>query len=105
MCLGFYRVNYDNENWMALIKQLHVDHEQIHVINRAQLINDAFALAKAGYLDYSVPLHLTEYLTNENNAMPFHSALNEFSYLLRCMRRDRRGYEKLKVNKWQLNFT
>lgn len=45
---GFYRVNYDAENWQALAMQLATDHLRISVQNRAQIIDDAANLAKAG---------------------------------------------------------
>ena len=41
---GFYRVNYDLENWNKLIKQLKENHTLINPINRAQLIDDSFNL-------------------------------------------------------------
>ena len=34
---GYYRVNYDEENWKMIIKALNEDHTKIHVINRAQV--------------------------------------------------------------------
>lgn len=45
---GYYRVNYDDDNWKLLILQLNTNHEAIHVINRAQIIDDALNLARAG---------------------------------------------------------
>lgn len=94
--IGFYRVNYEVDNWMALIKQLNDTPTDIHVFNRAQLIDDAFNLARAGQLDYSVPLHLTKYLKNENNTTPWYSAMNGFSYLLERMPRSDEGYANFK---------
>lgn len=45
---GFYRVNYERSNWKRLNRQLKKDHLEIHTVSRAQLIGDAFQLAKAG---------------------------------------------------------
>jgi len=83
---------------MALIKQLNDTPNDIHVLNRAQLIDDAFNLARSGRLDYSVPLHLSKYLKNENNTTPWYSAMNNFAYLLERMPRSDKGYANLKVN-------
>lgn len=96
--LGFYRVNYDEENWNALISQLHDDCNEIHVLNRAQLIDDAFNLALANRMDYAQVLKLSEYLINENDPVPWYSVQNGFSYLMNRMRRCPNGYKKLKVN-------
>jgi len=96
--LGFFRVNYDEENWNALISQLHDDCNEIHVLNRAQLIDDAFNLAIANRMDYSQVLKLSEYLINENDPVPWYSAQNGFTYLMNRMRRCPNGYKKLKVN-------
>lgn len=45
---GFYRVNYDDNNWKLITQQLVTDHSVIHVINRAQILDDSFNLARAG---------------------------------------------------------
>ncbi|XP_050434254.1 aminopeptidase N-like [Adelges cooleyi] len=84
---GFYRVNYEDDNWLALIKQLHDSPEAIHVLNRAQLIDDSFNLARAGKLNYSVPFELTKYLKNENDVVPWYSVMNNYDYILDRMRR------------------
>ena len=47
---GYYRVNYDKQNWELIIKQLNEDHTKIHVINRAQIIDDAINLARSGII-------------------------------------------------------
>ena len=43
---GFYRVNYPEHNWDALIRALDRDHAAFSTADRAQLINDAFALSE-----------------------------------------------------------
>ncbi|TRY88000.1 hypothetical protein DNTS_007026 [Danionella cerebrum] len=43
---GYYRVNYDTENWERLLNQLSENHQVIPVINRAQIVDDAFNLAR-----------------------------------------------------------
>jgi hypothetical protein len=96
--LGFFRVNYEEENWNALISQLHNDCNEIHVLNRAQLIDDAFNLGKGNRMDYAMVLNLSEYLKNENDPIPWYSAQNGFAYLLDRMRRCPNGYKQLKVN-------
>jgi len=85
---GFYRVNYDLENWNALIKFMNheTNHKVINVANRAQLVDDAANLAKAGQLDYDIFLDLSAYLQYENDFIPWASAVNAFSHLNHIMR-------------------
>ncbi|XP_063609325.1 aminopeptidase N-like [Penaeus indicus] len=78
---GYYRVNYDDSNWDTLIQQLKDDHEVIHVINRAQIIDDAMNLARAGQLSYETALHILSYLKNETEYLPWSAALNSLDYL------------------------
>ena len=44
--LGFFRTNYDKENWKRIIQQLKSDHRKFSVTERAGLIDDAFNLAR-----------------------------------------------------------
>jgi len=84
---GFYRVNYDKRNWELLAKQLVRDHSAIHVINRAQILDDAFNLAKSGMLDYEVALSLTAYLGHETEYIPWKAALSGLSYINTMLKR------------------
>lgn len=95
---GFYRVNYMEDNWLSLIKQLNDQPTSIHVINRARLIDDAFNLARAGQLNYSIPLRLTQYLEKEDDIIPWFSAMNGLNYVLDRMRRSENGYADVKVD-------
>ena len=45
---GFYRVNYDAATWRQLADQLITDHVVVPQASRAQLMDDAFQLAKTG---------------------------------------------------------
>ncbi|KAF5299811.1 hypothetical protein FQR65_LT09332 [Abscondita terminalis] len=70
--VGYYRVNYDEENWERLIAFMNSPKfRKIHVLNRAQLIDDAFSLAKSKLISYEVPLRLCRYLTEETAYIPF----------------------------------
>ncbi|XP_062585470.1 uncharacterized protein LOC134247152 isoform X2 [Saccostrea cucullata] len=84
---GYYRVNYDRENWMRLIQQLKTDHQSIHVINRGQLINDAWALAKSGDTDMDIALKMVEYLGSETDYVPWYAARKELSYVQKMLAR------------------
>ena len=51
------------------------DHLAIHVINRAQIMDDALNLAKSDLLDYETALSVTGYLSKEVEYVPWASAL------------------------------
>lgn len=73
--LGYYRVNYDFNNWHALILALNSDDfEKIHVLNRAQLVDDSLSFAAGGYLDYSVVFGILGYLSRETEYTPWSAA-------------------------------
>uniref|UniRef100_A0A3B4BFX1 Aminopeptidase n=1 Tax=Periophthalmus magnuspinnatus TaxID=409849 RepID=A0A3B4BFX1_9GOBI len=57
---GYYRMNYDLGNWERLLIQLNTDHQVIPLINRAQIIDDAFNLARcADYMNVRLSSSLT----------------------------------------------
>ena len=94
---GFYRVNYDTENWKLLINYLDSDDfVKIHPVNRAQLIDDALSLARAGELDYDTALSVTRYLHREVDFIPWYSALTNLAYLKRRLT-GTENYENFKV--------
>lgn len=67
------------------------------MLNRAQLIDDAFNLAKANRMKYGLTLRLTKYLEKENDMIPWYSAKEGFTFLLARMRRYPKGYNNIKV--------
>lgn len=78
---GFYRVNYDLDNWNKLAKQLLDNNQLIHPINRAQLIDDAFNLGRAELLSQTVFLNIIKYLQNETDGLPFEAALDGLYFI------------------------
>ncbi|CAM4627731.1 aminopeptidase N [Caretta caretta] len=77
---GYFRVNYDQENWNKLLSQLVTNYEVIPVINRAQLIDDAFNLARAKHIDITLALKTTTYLKEEREYLPWSAALDNLAY-------------------------
>ncbi|KAM4619142.1 aminopeptidase N-like, partial [Polymixia lowei] len=77
---GYYRVNYDSGNWERLLTQLNTDHQAIPLINRAQLVDDAFNLARAKLVPTAQALKTTIYLSGEREYMPWQSALDNMQY-------------------------
>ncbi|MCJ8734507.1 hypothetical protein PDJAM_G00236430 [Pangasius djambal] len=77
---GYYRVNYDMRNWNTLLQLLQTSHEMISVINRAQIIDDAFNLARARIIQTTLALNTTVYLSKERDYIPWKSALDNLDY-------------------------
>merc|ERR1712029_1269509 len=48
--VGYYRVNYDQENWDKLAEVLKTNRDWIHPLNRAQIICDVAKLAETGHV-------------------------------------------------------
>ncbi|NXE81336.1 AMPN Aminopeptidase, partial [Cochlearius cochlearius] len=77
---GYFRVNYNQENWDQLLSQLSTNHQVIPVINRAQIIDDAFNLARAKYVNVTLALSTTQFLSQETEYIPWEAALNNLHY-------------------------
>ncbi|CAH0605719.1 unnamed protein product [Chrysodeixis includens] len=80
---GFYRVNYDLRNWKLLIKVLKdpTRFQEINIINRAQMVDDAMNLALTGRLDYRTALDVTSYLAHERSYVPWKAGLSALGYI------------------------
>lgn len=74
---GFYRVNYDKDNWAMLT----ADYHQLPEIIRAQLLNDALSLARAGFTKYTTALNLTRQISNDESYFAWASVKEEFTFI------------------------
>lgn len=80
--LGYYRVNYDNNTWTAIGNALKEDdHSGIHVLNRAQIVDDILMLARGEWIDYYQALSIVQYLEKEENYIPWKAALRNLEYV------------------------
>lgn len=96
---GYYRVNYDEENWKMLIDYL-LDpskFKNIGALNRAQLLDDALNLARAGRIDYPLVLNLTRYLEHEKDYVPWQAGFVALAYLDNMFIKTG-NYDKFKVH-------
>ncbi|XP_070558842.1 aminopeptidase N-like [Ptychodera flava] len=84
---GYYRVNYDDDNWMKLIDQLKQGHQALTNQNRAALVDDAFNLGQAQRVNFTIPLELMGYMTNEMDYGPWKAAENGVKYIDRMLKR------------------
>ncbi|XP_013979610.1 alanyl (membrane) aminopeptidase-like b [Salmo salar] len=81
-CMGYFRVNYDPANWDRLLSQLETNIHEIPLINRGQLIDDAFNLARAKHINVTLALRTTKYLRNDTEYIPWESALRNLDYFI-----------------------
>ncbi|CAF1127592.1 unnamed protein product [Rotaria sordida] len=74
--LAIYRTKYDRENFRLIVTQLQSAHTRIPTINRGALIDDAFALSRAGLIDVIDAYELIRYLKSETDYIPWIAALS-----------------------------
>uniref|UniRef100_A0A7N8YCH4 Aminopeptidase n=1 Tax=Mastacembelus armatus TaxID=205130 RepID=A0A7N8YCH4_9TELE len=79
---GYFRVNYDPDNWNRLLSLLSTNHQALSVVNRAQIIDDAFNLARAKIINTTLALRTTKYLSKERDYIPWESALRNLDYYI-----------------------
>ncbi|XP_072749168.1 thyrotropin-releasing hormone-degrading ectoenzyme-like isoform X2 [Anoplolepis gracilipes] len=80
--VGYYRVNYDPENWRKIAEYLNsTEYTKIHVLNRAKIIDDAFYFLINGQLNSSVFWNLTSYLGHETNYIAWYPMIKAFEHM------------------------
>lgn len=85
---GFYRVDYDIDNWKNIGKELRSNHASIPFIHRAQIINDLFNLARVGYHKYDFILETIDYIKKEDHYVPWEAFLNGITFIQNRMSDD-----------------
>ncbi|XP_029162256.1 aminopeptidase N-like [Nylanderia fulva] len=80
---GYYRVNYDPENWRRIARYLKSEnYTNIHVLNRAQIIDDAFHLMMEKKLNFSIFWQLASYLPRrEKDYIAWYPMIKAFEYM------------------------
>lgn len=75
-------MNYDDEGWKHLANCLNKEdcYQNISTVSRAQLIDDALNLARAGRISYNNSLSITVYLSHETDYIPWYAAARTFDY-------------------------
>ncbi|XP_046435909.1 glutamyl aminopeptidase-like isoform X1 [Neodiprion fabricii] len=77
--IGYYRVNYEKAEWMALSNVLQYNHKTFSASDRTHLLEDAFSLADATELDYDIAMDMTAYLVGETHFVPWKVAASKLS--------------------------
>ena len=79
--LGFYRVNYDTQQWNALTNLLNTSHTTLQTADRANLVDDAISLSIAGYITPVQALDLVSYLKQETDYIALRVGLLSLSQI------------------------
>ncbi|XP_029168980.1 endoplasmic reticulum aminopeptidase 1-like isoform X2 [Nylanderia fulva] len=78
----YYRVHYDIENWQRISNYLNSEtYTKIHVLNRAQIIDDAFHLMIAGQLESYLFWDIIEYLHREEDYIAWYPMFKALEYM------------------------
>lgn len=102
--LGYYRVNYAKSLWEQLATALQKsDFDGIVELNRAQIVDDLFALARANYVDYSQLFNYTSFLSQETSYYTWYSAFSGYNFILTKVGLDSTLGKKVKVRKFSFN--
>ncbi|XP_050463390.1 glutamyl aminopeptidase-like isoform X2 [Cataglyphis hispanica] len=79
---GYYRVNYDAENWQRIAKYLNsTEYTKVHVLNRAKIIDDAFYFMITQQLESSIFWNLTSYLKQETSYIAWYPMIKAIEYM------------------------
>ncbi|VVC33657.1 ERAP1-like C-terminal domain,Aminopeptidase N-type,Peptidase M1, membrane alanine aminopeptidase, N- [Cinara cedri] len=72
--IGYYIVNYSNDDWCLLSNLLKKNINALSAADRANLLYDSFSLAEATYISYEIPLTMAKYLISEYHYVPWNVA-------------------------------
>ncbi|XP_041970736.1 uncharacterized protein LOC121727124 [Aricia agestis] len=78
---GHYRVNYDERTWNLITEALLEDLDAIHYLNRAQIVDDVFALMRSERMTYNFGFQILRFLRYETNYHVWTTAITGYSWL------------------------
>lgn len=80
----YYRVNYDTELWEKLASALRTENfDGITEINRAQIVDDLFALADIKRINFTQMFDYIKFLENDVSYFPWNAAFTAFDSILK----------------------
>lgn len=75
-------MNYDQKNWDGIIAELiGSNYTIIHELNRAQLLDDVFNLARYNHTSLNTALNMIQYLKQEINLSPLTAGFRMLEFL------------------------
>nr|XP_012221846.1 PREDICTED: thyrotropin-releasing hormone-degrading ectoenzyme isoform X4 [Linepithema humile] len=83
--IGYYRVNYDEDNWQKLKHYLYfVNHTHISLYNRAQIVDDAFHFMIIRQLNFDLFWDVTSFLLRDTDYGVWYPMIKAVEYMA-CM--------------------
>lgn len=77
--IGYYRVKYDFKSLSLISNYLNSDkYEKIHVLNRAQIIDDTYYFLTRGEYTYDMFSNITNYLSQERDYVAWYPMFQIF---------------------------
>ncbi|CAB3239517.1 unnamed protein product [Arctia plantaginis] len=81
---GLYRVNYDDNNWQRIGNYLKGPFRQnIHKLNRAQIVNDLLYFIRSGDVNNTVALDVLDFLRHETDYYVWNAAIGQLQFIHR----------------------
>ncbi|CAG9795009.1 unnamed protein product [Diatraea saccharalis] len=78
---GYYRVNYDETTWKLIAQTLKNDMSLIDELNRAQIVNDVFALYTSGDISQDLAQYVLDYLDQERSFLVWEAVISGYEML------------------------
>ncbi|RVE43924.1 hypothetical protein evm_011435 [Chilo suppressalis] len=78
---GYYRVNYDEQTWKLIAQTLKENMGLIDEMNRAQIVNDVFALYVSGDMSLELAWYILDYLDKERSVLVWEAAISGYEML------------------------
>nr|XP_012232606.1 PREDICTED: aminopeptidase N-like [Linepithema humile] len=77
---GYYRVNYNSEGWLRLAQCLRKNYT-VHVLNQAQIIDDAFHFFIHRRLSLTMFWNIVSFLSENTNYVVWYPMIKAFQYM------------------------
>ncbi|CAH0407486.1 unnamed protein product [Chilo suppressalis] len=83
---GHYRVTYDDRTWSLNTEALENERDSIHHLNRAQVVDDVFALMRSERMTHEKGFSILRFLRKEDNYHVWNPAISGFTWLRNRLR-------------------
>ncbi|CAG9795006.1 unnamed protein product [Diatraea saccharalis] len=78
---GIYRVNYDVHNWEIIASALNNDVNNIDKMNRAQIVDDVFALMRSEKITFNLGFQVLQFLKQDTSYYSWYPAISGLNWI------------------------